>query len=114
VEENVPRRSSETVEVVAANPAGAVAQTVVERWIEQTVLPAPLPGLELRLLRTEQQASTDNRSSQSSDNEQPATSVPTPPPAATAPPLDINAIADKVYQTLQRRQQVERERRGLY
>jgi hypothetical protein len=30
------------------------------------------------------------------------------------PPLDINAVAEKVYQTLQRRLQFERERRGLY
>jgi hypothetical protein len=37
--------------------------------------------------------------------------VPASPPV---PQLDINAIADKVSQTLQRRQQFERERRGLY
>ena len=34
--------------------------------------------------------------------------------SAPPPPLDINAVADRVYQTLQRRQQLERERRGLY
>ena len=36
------------------------------------------------------------------------------PVPAAPPPLDINAVADKVYHALQRRFQLERERRGLY
>jgi hypothetical protein len=33
-----------------------------------------------------------------------------PPP--TAPPLNIDAVADKVYRLLERRQRLERERKG--
>jgi hypothetical protein len=75
-----------------------------------------LPGVQIRVLRPDEWApatqppgnnvaesgrSTIERKSQ------------TPVPAAL-PPLDINAVADRVYQVLQRRHQLERERRGLY
>jgi len=93
-----------------AAPASAPkSQGAIERLIEQTVLPTALPGLELRLAQPEQQASTNHDSPRAVEDRQPATSVSTPPP-----PLDINAIADKVWNTLLRRQQLERERRGLY
>ena len=45
----------------------------------------------------------------------PAPSPVAPPlPTAPPPPLDINSVADKVYQALVRRHRFERERRGLF
>ncbi|MGH9936312.1 MAG: hypothetical protein ACREAM_08700 [Blastocatellia bacterium] len=93
----------------SASPASAPkSQGAIERLIEQTVMPIALPGLELRLAQPEQQASTAHDQPRAVEDRQPATS------ASAPPPLDINAIADKVWNTLQRRQQLERERRGLY
>ena len=93
-------------------PSGAI-----EKLINRTVLPVALPGLQIRLLTPDapelatQRSAADAAESGRSIVEVPK--GPTPVPAAPAP-LDINAVADKVYQTLQRRHQLERERRGLY
>lgn len=93
-------------------------QGTIEQLIERTILPTALPGLELRLVSPEQQASVIHRPSDGVDRHQPPANGSTPPMPAPAPPsaapLDVNAIADKVYQKLLRRQQLERERRGLY
>jgi hypothetical protein len=93
-------------------------QGTIEQLIERTILPTALPGLELRLVSPEQQASVIHRPSDRVDRHQPPANGSTPPMPAPAPPsaapLDVNAIADKVYQKLLRRQQLERERRGLY
>jgi hypothetical protein len=93
-------------------------QGVIEKLIERTVMPTALPGLELRLVSPEQQASAIHRPSDTAERSQPTANGSTPPmpvPAALpTPQLDVNAIADKVYQKLQRRHQLERERRGLY
>jgi hypothetical protein len=76
-----------------------------------------LPGLQVRLLKPDEAASATHRSANSaaeggrSTSEAPRAQA--LPPAAP-PQLDINAVADKVYQVLQRRHQLERERRGLY
>lgn len=92
------------------------AQGAIEQLIEQTVLPVALPGLELRLVRHEQQASPMHRSAHPAEDGQSTMPVSTPPAsvAAAPPPLDINAIAEKVFTTLMCRQRLERERRGLY
>jgi hypothetical protein len=88
--------------------------SIVERLIAGTTMPAPLPGLEVRLVPPEQRAVAEPRTPPDS---------PSPPPAREevhqetpdrTPPLDLDALADKVYQTLKRRQQFEQERRGLY
>jgi hypothetical protein len=94
------------------------AHGAIEKLIERTVLPVPLPGLELRLVSPEKQSSSIDRASDATDGRPPKADVSTPPTSVPAsspmPQLDINRVADKVYQTLQRRQLLERERRGLY
>lgn len=102
--------------LAASRPEGESG--ALQRLIEATVLPVPLPGMELRL------ASRDWRMEKGLDRKNHDPSEPhngpsAPPPVA--PParpetsaLDLNAVADKVYQTLMRRRQRERERRGLY
>jgi hypothetical protein len=89
------------------------ARSIVEQLIERTLLPAPLPGLEVRLVPPEQRVA--------SEAPVPSDAAYPPPPeerrpeaSAPPPPLNIDALADRVYQTLKRRQQLERERRGLY
>jgi hypothetical protein len=78
--------------------------------------PLALPGLHIRLLRPDesplatQRVTSDSTGRAGSTGEAPKA----PAPSATPPPLDINAVADKVYQVLQRRHQFERERSGLY
>ncbi len=85
---------------------------MVEKLIEHTILPGQLPGIEMRILHEknspkhienepESKRSTDEISIRTRTQE-------------NAPSIDINAVADKVYLTLLRRQQLERERRGLY
>jgi len=91
----------------------------IEELIERTVLPVSLPGFELRMVPPEQWASAGSRppadqAGGSQPGAGPATSPPAAPASPPAPPLDLNAVADQVYQKLIRRQQLERERRGLY
>lgn len=92
-------------------PSGAI-----ERLIERTMVPVPLPGLKLRLVAPEELTVAGERRVPAEDSRPPALDGTGPTPAGSAPPpeLDINAVADRVYQTLERRQQLERERRGLY
>jgi hypothetical protein len=76
-----------------------------------------LPGVQIRLLKPDESASTTPPSSRNvaeAGRSAIDISKPQPPVPAAPPPLDINAVAEKVYQTLQRRLQFERERRGLY
>ena len=77
-------------------------------------MPEPLPGLEVRLVPPDVRPVGEPRAP--ADPPTPPTVVEEPRRAAPdgAPALDIDALADKIYQTLQRRQQFERERRGLY
>ena len=97
---------------VAADP-NARSQTAIEKLIEQTRKPVPLPGLEIRVVKPSEREEGDQR--RSADERDRATSnTPASPPVPPAPQLDINAVADKVYQTLLRRQQFERERKGFY
>ena len=95
---------------------------VIERLINRTVVPAALPGIEVRGLSPDvpafsiqpAHAAEEARPAvESAKTPGPSPALPPPLPAAP-PPLDINALADKVYQTLVRRQQFEQERRGLY
>jgi hypothetical protein len=77
---------------------------------------ADLPGVQIRLLKPHEWAPATQPpgnniadGGRSTSERKPQTPVPAAPP-----PLDINAVADKVYQALQRRFQFERERRGIY
>jgi hypothetical protein len=77
--------------------------------------PMALPGIQIRLLRPDESAIQPSGNNVAKPGRSTiASSKPQTPPSAAPPPLDINAVADKVYQTLQRRHQLERERRGLY
>jgi hypothetical protein len=92
----------------------ADARGVVEQLIERTLLPAPLPGLEVRLVPPEHRLTSEARAPAEAPDPPPSPEERRPEPAAPPPALNIDALADRVYQTLQRRQQLERERRGLY
>jgi hypothetical protein len=79
--------------------------------------PMALPGVQIRLLKPDESASTTPSSGDRvAEGGRPAIDISKPktPVPAAPPPLDINAVVDKVYQKLQRRFQLERERRGLY
>jgi hypothetical protein len=79
--------------------------------------PMALPGVQIRLLKPDESASTTPPSGKNvAEGGRSAIDISKPkaPMPSAPPPLDINAVAEKVYQTLQRRLQLERERRGLY
>jgi hypothetical protein len=84
----------------------------IQKLIEQTSFPMPRPGLEIRVIRQPEHGSENQREERETREER----VPAQQPAASAPApaLDVNAIAEKVYQALLHRQQLERERKGLY
>ena len=88
----------------------------IERLISRTVLPVALPGLQIRLVTPDApEPATQRSAADAAEGGRSTVEVPKgPPPVPPQPPLDINSVADKVYQTLVRRQQFERERRGLY
>ena len=87
-------------------------QTAIERLIERTRQPVPVPGLEIRVMQpSEREAREQHRRKDARERDVVKTTTAPPPPA---PQLDINAVADKVYQTLVRRQRFERERKGIY
>ena len=94
------------------------AQGAIAKLIEQTARPGRLPGLEMRLVSPEKPPSGTRRPAEvAQDGRQTTAAAPLPPPAPAAPSppaLDINAISEKVYDRLLRRQRLERERRGLY
>ncbi len=99
---------------VATNP-DAKSPTAIERLLEQTRKPAPLPGLEIRLVRrSEPEEGDQRRPADARDRVRPNPPASPPPTTPPAPQLDINAVADKVHQILVRRQQFERERKGFY
>lgn len=120
---SAPPQSAETQENFSHSPAKTMTslpdspfepQEAIEKLIQSTILPTSLPGLELRMLAPKEQSPVIN----AERGQQPgpgATEPPGPAPALPpAPQLNINEVADKVYQTLMRRQQLERERKGLY
>jgi len=90
------------------------AQSVVDRLIEGTLLPAPLPGLELRLVQPEEHAVNETNSPADDPKPTPVGEETQPEPPERAPALDLDALADRIYETLQQRRQFEQERRGLY
>jgi len=77
-------------------------------------MPASLPGLEVRLLPPRRRSGDETGTSVDSPNPSPPREEEPKEVPARAPFLDLDALADKISQTLQRRQQFERERRGLY
>lgn len=80
--------------------------------------PMALPGVQIRLLKPGESASTTPPSGKNvaEGGGRSAIDISKPQPLVPAapPPLDINAVVDKVFQALRRRHQLERERRGLY
>lgn len=110
----------ETREASTASPSKSESRGAIETLLEQTTMPVPLPGLELRLVSPcEEDSSTHAlQHAADADDKQPAADDSTPPvPVPASPPrseLDIDEVAEKVYNTLVRRQQLERERMGLY
>jgi hypothetical protein len=79
--------------------------------------PVTVPGVQIRLLRSDEPPrATQPSGSKVAEGSPSILQLPKaqPPAPAPPPPLDINAVADKVYQALRRRHQFERERRGLY
>ncbi len=108
----------------AAGPASEKSNAI-ERWIEGTVMPAPLPGLQMRMLRPGQEALPIRRPearadspTASADGRHPAADKAAPPPpargpSASPPPIDLASVTEQVYERLQRRQRLERERRGF-
>ena len=91
----------------APGPRDAIA-----RLLEQTGLPAPLPGLDLRIVTPEERDRAETAP------EAPAWKPPMDRKASgrdvAGPPLDIEALADRVVQKIERHQKRERDRKGLY
>jgi hypothetical protein len=105
-----PWHTPTSVQRASPDDAGLPSGGLIERLIERTVLPTPLPGFELRLRSPQERPAV----------EPPADGPPRPSeeqrtggPPPTQPRLDLDAVAERVYQTLERRQRLERERRGL-
>jgi hypothetical protein len=115
---NEPRAAEALVPVhhgeASAVQAGVATQVrAIETLIERTVGPAPVPGLEIRVLKRAPRGVDDDRPA--TDQPREANASPQLEPAPAPPqPLDIAAVADKVYRLLQRRQRLERERKGRY
>jgi hypothetical protein len=85
----------------------------IERLIERTVLPLPLPGLTLRILSPERDPPGEKKDTPSAGAPFPGEEL-SREPAPPSPPPSVDAVADKVMQKLQRLQRLERERRGMY
>jgi len=102
--------------VLHAAPAALPGETgsAIERLIDGTVMPASLPGLEVRLLPPAERSGDDTSTSVDSPDLPPVGEETQREAAVRAPFLDIDALADRIFLTLQRREQFERERRGLY
>jgi len=77
-------------------------------------MPASLPGLEVRLLAPHRRSGDESGTSVDSPDPPPAREEQPREAPARAPFLDLDALADRIFQTMQRREQFERERRGLY
>ena len=109
---------TKTREASTASPSKSESRGAIETLLEQTVMPVPLPGLELRLVSPGEEDSSTHALQHADGDRQPAADNSTPPMHVPASPprpeLDINEVAEKVYNTLVRRQQIERERLGLY
>lgn len=101
-------------QVVSPETPGPIdEESAIAKLIANSFLPVPMPGLEIRLASPATQE--ERYQSTKPVDHSPSPSIPpSPPPPTPTPQLNINEIADKVYQTLQRRQQFERERRGLH
>jgi hypothetical protein len=91
---------------------------VIEKIIERAATPVRLPGVSFRPVLANGAAVTNQIAAKESQDpvriDNPVRPDKAVPGSATAQPLDIDMVADKVYQTLKHRQQLERERRGIY
>ena len=88
---------------------------VIEKLMATTGAPKPITDLSLRPLSREEFLVATQPIWDANRADRPAeesSTAPTSQPPA-APPLDINAVTERVYKKLLRRQQIERERRGL-
>lgn len=103
--------SPEIAPTAPAALAAPVAPGAVEMLLAQSG--KPIPGLELRLLRQESAGAGPPPPASKAEADDQGSSAP-PVQMSVPAPLDINTVADRVYQTLMRRQQLERERRGLF
>jgi hypothetical protein len=104
-------------QVDSYRPPSQAAPSLIEKLIEQTTVPGTLPGLELRLVSLE--SVRDHLPDSLDRPKEEAAPSPASPTLSHAqpplpPPLDINAVADQVYQKLHHRQRFERERRGWF
>lgn len=102
-------------------PAKEVAEgsDMIERLFALAAANKPLPGLRMAVVQPRQPPSTIETRENANAGKGTPRFEPTPAAAplavtqAAPPPPDINAIAEKVLQTLQRRERIERERRGI-
>ncbi len=108
---DVDRPPLPSMTVLASRPG---AQPAIERLIERTVRPTPLPGLEIRVVQPKGGEQEDERRPAGTEERSDGGDAAGAPAASPPPPLDINAVTERVYQLLVRRQRFERERRGLY
>lgn len=97
--------------------------TLIERLVEQqTAKLLPVPGLELRWVgpaKDKAEALSHKREGEEDQQRNPAQEpkerLPAPVVVQQQPQqLDINAIADRVYESILRREVLEKERKGLY
>lgn len=85
---------------------------LVEKLIEYTRVPRIIPGIEMRILP---EKNSTKRIEKESESKRPKDEVSIRTRTQESEnPIDINAVAEKVYLNLMRRQQLEKERRGLY
>jgi hypothetical protein len=98
------------------NPPQAEPKDAIERLIEQTDIPTPMPGLEIRMVSPQGQSQPDTNNVTGSQRQQVENSAARPVPDAVneqQQQINVQEIADKVYDRIMRRQRLERERKGL-
>lgn len=97
-------------------PLQAEPKDAVEKLIEQTDIPTPMPGLEIRMVSPQEQSQPDTNNVTGSHRQQVENSAARPIPDAVneqQQQINIQEVADKVYDRIMRRQRLERERKGL-
>jgi hypothetical protein len=118
------RESYSPVELGPAMPQSATLQppaseprpnpSAIERLIQETASPAPLPGFEIRPVPPVAGAAEPPSADLAPGPPEPERAAVLSVATASTPDLDLDRVADRVSQLLARRRQIERERRGLY